>query len=203
MSAQVLSRLSKTAPNPWHVDHGAGIRVGYTCHMAAMHWAQMALGSTQQHANEIVGVFTKLYCPGCKGTGPHGSVSPTDYGKHFCHTARLIPNRNQLHGMVNVGDILITGASQWPMHTMVVRQKRGPDHITVRGFNNLGTLGTGQRDRYDPVSHNITKDKYWRNPATGTFGNGAAPLYVVRHADFMAASRRLRDEVARTARLRT
>jgi len=202
MTALVLSRLSKTAPNPWHVDHGAGGQVGYTCHMAAMHWAQMVLGASHQRANEIVGVFSRLDCPGCKGNGPHGSVSPTAYGQHFCRTARRIPNRNALHGMVNVGDILITGQNQWPMHTMVVRQKSGPNHITVRGFNNLGTLGTGQRDRYDPVSHNITKDKYWQNPATGSFGNGAAPLFVVPHADFMAASVRLRDEVVRTARLR-
>lgn len=201
MTAHRLSQLSKTPPNPWHADH-AGMPVGYTCHMAAMHWAQMALGASQQEANGIVTVFNRLYCPGCMGTGPHGSMSPTHYGRHFCRTARRIPNRNALAGMVAVGDILITGQYQWPMHTMVVRQKRRPDHITIRGFNNLGTLGTGERDRYDPTSHNITRDKYWANAATGSFGNGAAPLYVVKHADFMHASRLLRAEVARTAPLR-
>lgn len=202
MTALALSRMSKIAPDPWHADHGGGIRVGYTCHMAGMHWAQMVLGATQAQANEIVTVFNKLYCPGCKGTGPHGSVSPTDYGMHFCRTAQRVPNKAALAGMVNVGDILITGQHQWPMHTLVVRQVRGPDHVTVRGFNNFGTLGTGQRDRYDPVSHNITQDKFWSNAATGLFGHGAAPLFVVPHADYMGASQRLRIEFQRTARLR-
>ena len=123
---------------------------------------------------------------------------PGAYGKHFCRIARQIPNRDHLYSMVNVGDILFTGHFTSPVHTMVVRQKRGKDHITVRGFNNSGTLGTGQRDRYDPVSHNITKDKYWK--AAGKFGIIGEPLFVVKHDHFMAASRLLRDEVARTAR---
>ncbi|PTV95409.1 hypothetical protein C8J27_10444 [Rhodobacter aestuarii] len=200
MTALAFSRLSKIAPDPWHVAHPGAGNIGYTCHMAAMHWAQMALGASQMRANEIVGVFTRLHCPGCKanGSGVHTSVSTTAYGHLFCRRAVLIPDRNSLHGMVEVGDVLIAGLAAWPMHTMVLRQKRGAGHITVRGFNNLGTLGTGERDRYDPVSHNITQDKYWKDPAAGLFGRSAAPLCVVRHADFMEASRMLRDEAMRT-----
>lgn len=97
--------------------------------------------------------------------------------------------------MVEVGDVLITEHPSCPMHTMVVRQKTRTDHITVRGFNNFGTLGTGIRDRYDPVSHNITKDKYWVNPNTGKFGLFGVDLYVIKSVNFLTAARGLRRMV--------
>jgi hypothetical protein len=161
--------------------------------MAAMHWAQMALGSSQGDANRIVGAFARLHCPGCKGGGPHGSVQPSAYGQTFCQNAVRIRDRVSLHGSVEVGDVLITEHWSMPMHTMIVRQKRGIDHVTVRGFNNYGTLGTGTRDRYDPVSHNITKDKFW-SAVGGGFGRAGVPipLWVVKNAQFMQASRMLR-----------
>ncbi len=191
MPALNFSRISKIPPNPWQVSHRQGINVGYTCHMAAMHWAFMALGKSQIQANAAVGEFTLATCPGCKGNAPHGSLSPREYGVIFCKSARKIPSRNQLYNMVNVGDVLITDNKFWPAHTMVVRQKRRPDHITIRGFNNIGTLGTGVRDRYDPVSHNITKDKYWKNPNTGKFGLIGVDLFVIKHDDYMRVIRTL------------
>ena len=195
MSGLELSRMSKVPPEPWKVDHGErGGQVGYTCHMAAMHWAQMVLGSDQQGANRIVGAFAKAHCPGCTGKGPHGSVSPSAYGKRFCSSAQQIPDLASLYDMVDVGDVLITDNPSWPAHTMILRQKRRRDHVTVRGFNNHGTLGTGTRDRYDPVSHNITQDKYWFNADQGKFGKVGVRLYVIRHDSFMAASRALRIE---------
>lgn len=202
MTAIVFSRNSKIPPNPCRVTHPGGGPVGYTCHMAAMHWAQMTLGASQALANEIVSVFARLHCPGCKGVGPHGSVSPAAYGGHFCRVARPIPSLAQLHPLVDVGDVLITEHPSQPMHSMVVRQKQGPNHITIRGFNNYGTLGTGLRDQYDPESHNITQQKYWFNAGAGRFGLVGVPLYVVKHADFMRASVLLRQEAARTAVLR-
>jgi hypothetical protein len=159
--------------------------------MAAMHWAQMALGKTQQEANRIVGDFARANCPGCRGQGPHGSVGPAVYGAHFCTTARPVPNQQALYGMVAVGDVLITEHPSRPMHTMIVRRKTSPNDITIRGFNNFGTLGTGVRDQYDPVSHNIMQDKYWHNPAAGRFGLVGVPLYVVGSTAFLTQSRGL------------
>jgi hypothetical protein len=193
MSGLELSRMSKIPPQPCTVDHGAGGgQVGYTCHMAAMHWAQMVLGSDQQRANRAVGDFAKSFCPGCKGNGPHGSVSPYEYGRHFCVTAQPVASRAALYNMAEVGDVLVTEHPSRPMHTMIVRQKRGNDHLTVRGFNNFGTLGTGVRDRYDPLSHNIAQDKYWVDPDRGLFGLGGVPLFLVKNVSFMTASRGLR-----------
>ena len=179
MSALAFSRFSKEEPNPWTVPHPGGFVVGYTCHMAAIHWAFMALGKTHAEANRLVGEFARATCPGCTGRGIHGSLAPAEYGRVFCSTAQKVPNRDALHGMVDVGDVLITDNKVWPAHSMVVRQKRGAGHVTVRGFNNHGTLGTGQRDRYDPVSHNITKDKYWRDPARGKFGQVGVDIFVI------------------------
>jgi len=198
MTGTNFSRLSKIPPQPWQVDHGGGINVGYTCHMAAMHWAQMALGSSQTDANRIVGAFARLHCPGCKGRGPHGSVLPSAYGNTFCRNAVPISDRASLYKNVQVGDVLITGHHRMPMHTMIVRQKRGEGHITVRGFNNFGTLGTGIRDHYDPKSHNIAKDKYW-GARDGGFGRVGVPipLWVVPHNHFMQASRMLRHHVGK------
>jgi hypothetical protein len=189
-----LSRLSKVPPEPHSVIHIAGkhvFDVGYTCHMAAMHWAAMALGHSQKKANEIVSGFTKKSCRGCLGNGNHASVSPSEYGKAFCSTGTRIANKNALHDMVDVGDVLVTGHPSMPMHTMVLRQKRGEDHITVRGFNNFGTLGTGVRDHYDPVSHNIAQDKYWKNSDQSLFGQIGEPLYLVKHDSFIAAIRQV------------
>jgi hypothetical protein len=194
MSRLELSRTSKIPPDPWHVEHGGTFKPGYTCHMAALHWAQMMLGSNQRGANRIVGAFAKEHCPGCTGNGLHGSLSPSAYGKLFCQEAQLIPTADDLYDLVDVGDVLITGDPKWPAHTMILRQKRGRDHVTIRGFNNHGTLGTGIRDRYDPVSHNITQRKYWRDAAAGKFGSIGVPLFVISYDRFITASSLLRNK---------
>jgi hypothetical protein len=191
MNGQTLSDMSKIAPQPCTVNHPGGGPVGYTCHMAAMHWAQMALGKTQQEANRIVGDFARASCPGCRGQGPHGSVGPAVYGAHFCTAARPVLNRQALFAMVAVGDVLITEHPSRPMHTMIVRRRTSPNDVTIRGFNNFGTLGTGVRDQYDPVSHNIMQDKYWRDPAAGRFGLVGVPLHVVGSTAFLTQSRGL------------
>lgn len=186
MSGLDLSRASKIPPSPWTVDHPNGDKRGYTCHMAVIHWALISVGYPQNRSNEILGAFARANCPGCKGAGPHGSLAPRAYGIMFCGPAQRIPSRDALFNMVEVGDVLITGNSIWPSHSMVLRQKRARDHITIRGFNNHGTLGTGIRDQYDPVSHNITQDKYWVNPQAGSFGHMAPiDLNVIPHNIFI------------------
>ncbi len=188
MPSPELSRHSKTPPAPATVTHG-GFELPYTCHMAAIHWAMMTLGKSQQEANRIVGGLTRRGCPGCIGNGQHTSLSALEYGNLFCCTATLIPNRGALHGMVEVGDVLITAHPGRPTHSMIVRQNRRPDHITVRGFNNTGTLGTGAHLEYDDVSHNISKHKYWHNPGNGEFGLTGNALYVIRAEAFLSIAR--------------
>jgi hypothetical protein len=190
MDGPTLSRMSKIAPNPDFAIHSTAGMVVYTCHMAALHWAFMALGRDHYIANLLVTAIAQADCRGCQGGGAnHSSISADTYGAAFCLNARQIPNRNALSGMVQPGDLLITNHPRQPMHSMIVRQNQGADHVTVKGFNNTGTLGTGMRLKYDPVSHNITKDKYWINAAAGKFGHTGDALWVVQSADFLRAAR--------------
>lgn len=185
MSALAFSRASKIAPIPDVVNHGDRMDVKYTCHMAVMHWMCMALGDTQAQANKIVSGFAKAHCPSCKsGAANHSSINAGEYGRALCAgPAQPIASAVDLTGAVSAGDVLVTGNPNYPMHSMVVRQNHGADHVTIRGFNNFGTLGTGQFLAYDPVSRNITKDKYWPG-GPGRFGNTGNPLYVVPYAHF-------------------
>lgn len=192
MPSLELSRYSKTAPMPSTVQHEGGFVLGYTCHMAAIHWALMTLGKSQPEANRIVSELARAKCPGCTGNGQHTSLSSLEYGLLFCRTARRIPSRDALHDMVAVGDVLITEHPQRPAHSMIVRQNSRPEHITVRGFNNTGTLGTGVHLQYDDVSHNIAKAKYWRDSECGAFGLNGVELHVVESEIFLSIARGLR-----------
>ncbi|TRW97651.1 hypothetical protein FNJ84_09145 [Paracoccus sp. M683] len=188
MSGQNLSTLSKTAPNPWLNRHSDNSTTEYTCHTAAMHWGYMDLGLTEAEANAKVDRFVRATCPGCINNGAfHFSLPAMRYGPIFCQGAQRI-TRNDLVNL-HPGDVLITGHYTVPNHSMIVRQVRRADHVTVRGFNNFGTLGTGQLLRYDPTSHNITKDKYWN--ANDMFGINApgVPLLVVPYATYSQALR--------------
>ena len=209
MTAQLLSTLCMTAPDPCEVLHGEAGALGYTCHMAAMHWAFMAIGKTGTEANALVGEFSLSTCSRCtEGSGQHATLDPKAYGKALCKTAQRIPSRDQLADMVEAGDILITDGKPWPAHTMVVatavrlkptahrmfpikKSDKPTDCVMIRGLNNTGTLGTGVHGRYDPFSHDITEDKFWRNPDSGKFGRAGVDLLVVKYNDFMTAIRGL------------
>ncbi|MCY2977507.1 MAG: hypothetical protein NTU79_02430 [Planctomycetota bacterium] len=186
MPAVLFATHSRTAPNPNTVNHGGGVVVVYTCHMAAMHWAFMDRGDTQAIANQKVSAVAVAQCQGCAGGAVHPSLSYAWYSNAFCAGAQHIQNRAALYGAVNVGDVLIVGgAIQAPMHTMVVVQKRsliGRTWVYIRGFNNVGTLGTGPHLGYDNSDQDIDRARYWHGPVGGnqTFGNGPGNnLYVI------------------------
>lgn len=189
MSGQQLSRISKLAPMPDYTMHSAGnmfnrrqVQAGYVCHTAALHWAIMSVSPRYTHniANQYVSKLTEDYNKS-KGF----SISAFEYGKNFCATATRI-TQAQLYAKLRPGDLLITGDPSLPNHTMIVRQVRRSTHVTIRGFNNQGTLGTGQRLKYDPVSHNITKDKYWNDDGT-RFGIGKMKLFYIRYENYVQA----------------
>lgn len=182
----ILSRNSKIPPTPDHVIHKGVMPVMFNCHMGAVFWALMTLGNSAARAHDKVSEYAKATCPGCTGTAPCGPLSPTDYARDFCQTARRIPSRDHLYHMVEVGDVLITDRKEYPSHSMILRQRRGPTHITVRGYNNKGTLNTGIVNKYDPSSHNIVQDKYWFKPETGKFGIKGQDLFVIKSQDFLS-----------------
>lgn len=185
MSAATFANHSRTAPNPDTANHGGGVR--YTCHMAAMHWAFMDRGDSQAIANQRVSAVAVARCPGClHGGAVHASLPYQWYSNAFCGGAQHIQNRAALYGSVNIGDVLIVGAAiQAPMHTMVVVNKRSALRRTwvyIRGFNNVGTLGTGLHLAYDDSDRDIDRNRYWHGPAGGnqTFGIGPGNnLYVI------------------------
>src|SRR5262249_48557309 len=143
----------------------------YTCHAAALHWAFMDQGLSQAEANQKVTTLTQMHCAGRSAPNlPHSSIPASRYGPLFCSNAVRI-TRNNLTDL-EPGDILIVGHHTAPNHSMIVRQSNPAGFISVRGFNNIGTLGTGEHLKYDPFSHDINQDKYWKKDDNGddTFG---------------------------------
>lgn len=212
MTALTFATHARSAPVPGTTPHLHGIAATvYTCHMAVMHWAFMDLGDTQAQATGRVSAINEAVCQGCTaGHHVHGSISPAWYGANFCQGALAIPNRAALFGAVNVGDVLILPAGM-PMHSMVVVQTStgcfGGSYVYVRGFNNVGTLGTGQRLQYDNANRDIDRAAFWRPapaqipPVAGleVFGNGGSPLSVVPYANYMAQATVIRNRCALAA----
>lgn len=184
-SADTFARHSSTAPNPNAVIHPDVGSVVYTCHMAAMHWSFMDHGDNQITANRRVSAIATALCNGCcNNTGLHDSIPHLWYGNTFCNGAIPITDKAALYHAVNIGDVLIVGEPQRPVHTMVVTNKRslfGHTSVYIRGFNNIGTLRTGKYLAYDNSNRNIDKNKYWHGNATNnqTFGNGLGRLFVI------------------------
>ncbi len=192
MSAATFANHSRTGPNPDTADHGGGFTPSYTCHMAAMHWAFMDRGDTQAVANQRVTAVAVSQCPGCAPPGGHmhPSLPYAWYSANFCAGAQHIATRAALYGAVEVGDVLIVGgAIQAPMHSMVVVSKRsilGVTSVFIRGFNNVGTLGTGPHLQYDASDRDIDRATLWHGGgAAQTFGNGPGNnLYRIPFTDF-------------------
>jgi hypothetical protein len=183
-----IAANSMTAPNPATADHNVGLLgiVNYVCHMAVMHWGVMALGKSGIEANRVVGAFNRKFCPGCTVEGGiHGSFLPGAYGTYFYGGAVRMTSREQLIESAAVGDILLTGRPSFPMHSMVVVEILNKDRVLIRGFNNIGTLGSGLKDCYDNTSCNVADETYWTNHEEALFGRSTLPLFLVKNADFM------------------
>jgi hypothetical protein len=135
--------------------------------MAALHWAFMDRSDTQAVANQRVTAVTLALCPGCATPcgNQHPHLSSQWYSTHFCAGGQRIPTRAALHGAVEVGDVPIVGvAIQAPVHSMLVVNKRslgGHSSVYIRGFNNVGTLGTGAQLQYDAHDRDIDRAALW------------------------------------------
>jgi hypothetical protein len=198
MTALTFAAFSKRAPDPATTHHLAnGGAVGYTCHMAVMHWAFRDLGDTDAMANARVQLINTHRCLGCmNGHHVHASIGHGWYGAHFGDGAVHIPNRGALYNAVNVGDVLLVSHPQSPSHSMVVVQKRelfGRRFVYIRGFNNYGTTGTGIAFQYDNSDRDIDVAALWNAapaaeppvPGAQIFGNAGATLHCVPHDTYM------------------
>lgn len=194
MPAQNFATRSKHGPNAWHTTHTNGFPTPYTCHMAGMHWAFMDLGDNDATANARIEAIIRAKCQGCTaGHHVHLSIDANWYGQHFVGLAgnMNIADRVGLYGGVNVGDVLVTSSTANPAHTMVVVGKNtmlGRRFVYVRGFNNLGTLGTGANLQYDNHDRDIDAAKYWHvqggQTRFGTSFNTGGLLYRVPYANY-------------------
>jgi hypothetical protein len=193
MTAQsfaAFTRHEPTRPN--------GALHGYTCHAAALHWAFRELGDNEADAGAKLQLILGSKCALCQGgpnMGLHASLPHGWYGAQLCGTAVLVPDRAAMRANVVVGDVVLAGVPQYPMHSMVVVGKTSFlawDWTYIRGFNNVGSLGTGPHNAYDADDRDIDKERYWHTVlATTYFGTSAAnqnQLYRITYANFIAAA---------------
>ncbi|MGV6809486.1 MAG: hypothetical protein ACWA5U_06385 [bacterium] len=191
MSANVFATHSQTTPNPQHVTHPDVGGVVYTCHMAAMHWAFMDLGDNGNTANARVSAIATAICPSCtRNAGNHSSIPHEWYGQHFCTGSIPIANKAALYNAVNIGDVIILGQdTRRPVHTMIVVKKSSlltRKWVYIRGFNNIGTLGTGAHLEYDNNDQDIHRARYWHGDSSTdqTFGNGLGRMFVIPYPTY-------------------
>ena len=202
MSQQTFAQHAATAP-----VIPAGVRHSYTCHMAALYWAFLDLGDTALEAATRVEEIAKFNCHGCK-TKPkpgvmimHPSIPHAWYGLKLCAGALPVPDAQNLLTYADVGDVILVGAPQRPMHSMVVVHAPGPGQpVAIRGFNNFSTLGTGTHLQYDNADRVIAPPgvppagaNYWHTGADGTtrFGqgfDGGGPAYRIQYETFVTSN---------------
>ena len=175
---------------------------GYTCHMSALYWAFRDAGDTAAVAGARIEAIAVNKCHGCttaalqgRPAAMHVSISNTWYGTHLCSAADpVIANRAALVNAV-VGDVLWVGDYRSPAHSMVLVGKvnlPNETQVYVRGFNNIGTLGTGPHNQYDPQDRNINKDQYWHTQGNNTrFGMNYLNDRVLHRIDFATFSARV------------
>jgi hypothetical protein len=168
---------------------------GYTCHMSALFWAFRDLGDTAAVADARVEAIATNKCHGCAAAalqgGPaamHVSISNSWYGTNLCNAAdQVIANRAALVNTA-VGDVLWVGDHRSPAHSMVLVGKLNLPNATqvyIRGFNNVGTLGSGPHNQYDAQDRNIDKDQYWHTQGNNTrFGLNYLQDRVLHRIDY-------------------
>ena len=147
-----------------------------TCHMAAVYWAFRALNKNEKESRTALKAITRSACPGCLGTGIHGSLQPQAYGRLFCANAAL------LDGLFMAGDVLVMPHTQLPMHSMVVVGRTGnPERPLIRGFNNHMTFQTSVPAPPYMKYDNVTRD-------LGTRVNPAANVYYIKEYTYLRAA---------------
>ena len=138
----------------------------------------------------------------------HPSIGSQWYGNNMCGGTVAIANRAALYAAVAVGDVLILPSPNLPQHSLVVVSKSswfGHQFVYVRGFNNHGTLGTGQQNAYDDGDRDIDVARYWHNSPVAPlvdavvnqhFGqayNAGGPLLRIPYATYSQSAATLRN----------
>jgi hypothetical protein len=169
-------RRSKTAPPriPTVPPYQAGVA---NCHEAALYW--MLLDEGTYYPQGLLAAIKQTVSPGNQNIPGHW------FARLYTHNLTgigappvRIRSMEQLRTAVRAGDILITGTPVNPSHTMVlvkITKRLTRWWVYIRGFNNVGSLGTGPRDAYDNADRDIHKQRYWHPRALALGGPAAGP----------------------------
>jgi hypothetical protein len=190
MTINTFVRFAKSAPQPvQNTIHG------YTCHMAALHWAFRELGDTEAIAGARMEAIAETKCQACLVGAPvHLSIPHDWYGTNLCGNAVALADRDAMRANAVKGDVLLVGTAAVPAHSMVVVGKRsllGGHWTYIRGFNNTGSLGKGGKLMYDNHDRDIDKAALWHaqvgQPTRfGLAYSAGGALSRVSYANFIA-----------------
>jgi hypothetical protein len=111
------------------------------------------------------------------------------------YATRLPVSRSTLAGLVEAGDLLFVGSPNLINHSLVaVENANGV--VSVRGFNNTATLGTGLPYQYDDEDREVLPGppragfEIWHSGGSRFGLSPGSPLYRVKYEK---AGTRLRD----------
>jgi hypothetical protein len=155
---------------------------GVTCHEAAVEWLLRSSG--YRWAAQLVRRL-KLDVGYIGGNWLRDNVYAT----------RLSVSRSTLAGLVEAGDLLFVGSPNLINHSLVVVENAN-GVVSVRGFNNTATLGTGLPYQYDDEDREIlpgpARDGYqiWHSGGSRFGLSPGSPVYRVKYEN---AGNRLRD----------
>jgi hypothetical protein len=174
--------------------------------MAALYWAFQDLGDPAQTAAARIEAIATAKCNGCQ-TRPapgllvtHASIPHAWYGQQLCAGAVPVADAVALRAYADQGDVILVGAPQYPMHSMVVVNAPGPGQpVNIRGFNNFATLGTGVHLQYDNADRDISVANYWHAGPPLHFGQAhstGGPPFRVQFDTFMNNATAVRGRFA-------
>lgn len=186
MPAANFAQQARRSPSQFNNAHG------YVCHTAVLYWAFKDLGDSDSRAKKKMEAIAQSQCPQCTANPPVVCHRPSILGTWFAPLSAISTPILGVAGLAvfNVGDVVILGNPNNPMHTMVVVRVNGGD-VFIRGFNNVGTFG--------PPSPHLAYDNHDRNLNTpglwvgNSFGIGNQPMYRVTYANYIAAAANVRN----------
>jgi len=188
MTAASFARRASSAPTAFSGAHG------YVCHTAALYWAFRDLGDSGDRAKKKMEAIAQSQCGQCTNNPPiachHASILAAWFAP-LSAISTAIPNAGAL-GAFAVGDVVILGHPNNPMHTMVV-VRVGAGDVFIRAFNNVGTFGPPSPYlAYDSHDRNLNTPHLWIG--TG-FGIGGLAMHRVTYANYTARATTIRNSI--------
>lgn len=146
----------------------------YVCHAAVLHWCLIALGKTDEEAEELLAALVRERQKGQKEM----LLEPWEcYGPVFASKAYFsrLPD-DMLMQSCQVGDVVLIGPPTHPGHSMVVVSTEF-NRVWVRGYNNRGTFAEAAMKGMLPIPGANMYDSVNRSLSTRTISQGIVSMY--------------------------